>query len=493
VSVQLSELTSSIGFGYGQGGSTGTQLAARAELFGFGYDAVSNKGRRKPPDGVLRSEDAELNRTERRKLTSGTRDIHRNFAIAQWMIRKHLDYVTTFRFQPKGPHADWLAAKVREWSKPEHFDIAGRHHRRMFFRLLEARRIIDGDCGMAKILTGHVQAIEGDRICTPYGGPPPGVPIDRVIHGVQVNDVGKAEAYSICKRGRVTDWGQQGIDLKFERMIPAQHMWLHARFDRFDQVRGISPIACALNDLRDTYESLEYIRMRMKLQQLFGLVLYRGDPQSITRESDAESDYETQNYGETIRLNGTKILDLDIGDRAEFLESKAPANETQQFIDQLVGITLKCLDIPFSFFKENFSNYSGSRQALLQYEQSASHTRSENIDLSDDWLDWRLGIAELQGDWPEGARRSDFWWLWIPAGMPWIDPLKEISAEVEALNAQLTSRQRICRERGQDFYQVADELKEERDYLESIGLTTDTTPNADLNSALLAAGARDDA
>jgi hypothetical protein len=37
--------------------------------------------------------------TERRKLISAGRDIHRNFSLAAWMLRKHLDYVSSFTFQ----------------------------------------------------------------------------------------------------------------------------------------------------------------------------------------------------------------------------------------------------------------------------------------------------------------------------------------------------------------------------------------------------------
>lgn len=468
--------------------------SAANRLAGFAYDAVVSKGRRKAPDGVLRSEDAELNRSERRKMISGARDLHRNFTIASWAIRKHLDYVTTFNFQGKGEHSDWLQAFVKEWSKAKNFDVAGRHPRRRYMRLLEARRLLDGDCGTLKTAIGKVQAIEGDRICTPYGGPPPGVPADQILHGVQVGDVGQALSYCVCKRGRITDWGQRGTDFTFEKLVPAEHMILHGHFDRFDQVRGISPLAGALNSLRDTYEGLDYIFMRLKLQQLFGLVLYRGDPTSITRESSEADNYETQDYSETVRLNGTKILDLDIGDRAEFLESKTPATETQAFIKAMIGIVLKGLDLPFSFYDESFSNYSGSRQALLQYEQSANNARQDVRDVLDELLLWRLQIAETRGELPPGTTAVELIQCceWIAAGLPWIDPLKEVNADVTALEAGLTSRTRLCRERGQDFYQITDERAEEEAYLASKGLVSKPASNAELNRALLAAGAESD-
>ena len=67
----------------------------------------------------------------------------------------------------------------------------------------------------------------------------------------------------------------------------------------------------------------------------------------------------------------------DPGDRAEFLESKSPSTEFQAFSQVMVSVALKALDIPYSFYAENFTNYSGARQALLQYEQSAKIKRMD--------------------------------------------------------------------------------------------------------------------
>src|SRR5438045_2473047 len=76
--------------------------AGRAFFAGTsGYDAVDSRGKRKAPPARTRSEDQELLLMQRRMLLSGTRDLQRNFAIAAWAIRKHLDYVSTFAFQSR--------------------------------------------------------------------------------------------------------------------------------------------------------------------------------------------------------------------------------------------------------------------------------------------------------------------------------------------------------------------------------------------------------
>ena len=56
------------------------------------YDATVDKHRRQPPPSSTKDEDLILKPADRRKLVAQSRDIHRNFTIAGWMIRKHLDY-----------------------------------------------------------------------------------------------------------------------------------------------------------------------------------------------------------------------------------------------------------------------------------------------------------------------------------------------------------------------------------------------------------------
>ncbi|HVS73151.1 MAG TPA: hypothetical protein VHQ47_17990 [Phycisphaerae bacterium] len=116
--------------------------------FYSGYDATKPKNRRAAPTGIVRSEDAELPPTSRRQLVSGIRDIHRNFSVVGWAVRRHLDYVSTFTFRSKtGVDALDAAinAKIASKSKRQNFDLAQRHSLARSLRMSEARRLIDGD------------------------------------------------------------------------------------------------------------------------------------------------------------------------------------------------------------------------------------------------------------------------------------------------------------------------------------------------------------
>lgn len=448
-----------------------------------GYDAIDSKNKRKAAPSILRSEDSELQDMERRKLLATGRDLHRNFSVLAWMVRRHLDYVTTFNFQARTGNKELdkkIEALIRDWSKRENFDIAGRHTLQRAIRLAEARRTIDGDVLAARMADGRTQWIEGDRIRAGTGIPETVDPAT-LVHGIQIDTAGRAIAYAISRRGG-SALNSAGTFV-FEKMLPARNAYLHAYLDRFDQVRGISPVATALNELRDTYEGLDLARCKMKVDQLFALAFYRNaaDDDALpgtAANSDDGSGYEVD-FG-----RGPVLLDLDPGDRAEFLTSANPSNQFQTFITATIQIALKALDLPYSFFAENYTNYSGARQALLQYEQSAATKRADNVALLEWLTDWRLALFVADGQLPGvDPAQIAHGYQWISRGQKWVDPLKEILADVQAIGAGLNTRTRILREQGLDFDDVVAELAHEAETLKAAGLPL----NLDQNNAQIAA------
>jgi capsid protein len=107
---------------------------------------------------------------------------------------------------------------------------------------------------------------------------------------------------------------------------------------------------------------------------------------------------------------------------------------------------------------------------LLQYQQSADIKRQDNRELLDELTRWKLEQWADEGLLTE-EELAQVYWDWIPTGLPWIDPLKEIAAQKEAIDAKLDSRQRICRSLGRDFFDVVDELADEETYIIKKGLS----------------------
>lgn len=456
-------------------------LQALTAPFRWAYDAIAGTNKRQQPNGVLRSEDAELTQFQRARLVSAGRDLSRNFTLLGWAVRKHLDYVSTFGFQAKGPRAEAnakITAFVAKWSKAENFDVAGRHSLDRFIRLTEQSRLIDGDVLLSMLTTGQVQAIEGDRIRNPAGQQADLTAQTRYLHGVEINKYGRALRYAIHSRGSFGQLATASTTFVFEEWLPAQYSIHHAYWTRFDQVRGVSPLAGAYNALRDLYEAYDYALAKMKVSQLLGLIIYSEAKESV---GEVEDNTVTDQDGNAVPRYAVSFgkapfkLELDGADRAEFLESKSPSQEFQTFCQTMVSLVLKAIDLPYSFYAENFSNYSGSRQALLQYEQSADQRRKENQDVLNRLTAWRLKLAIEAGD-PDlaGVTVDDLVWEWVASSLPWIDPMKEVAANSAAVDRGFTSTPRVCKEQGLDAFEVAKEQADYevrvKNYRESLGL-----------------------
>ncbi|HUX00225.1 MAG TPA: phage portal protein [Phycisphaerae bacterium] len=433
------------------------------------YEATQDKHRRQATSTLLKSEDKVLGLADRKKLLSNARDLRRNFSDAAWAIRKHLDFVSTFSFQARTDDDvfnEEVEAWMREISQPYRFEVAEKHRLDRFFRLAEASRVVDGDVFILKLLDGRVQAVEGDRIRT--AGKSNKTPRDynpeQFTHGIEAMKSGKHIRYCIMARA--------GSSFEFETVLMSRFVIPYGFYDRFDQLRGITPLSSALNQWRDVYEGREYALLKAKVAQLFGLKLTTSsdgmtpqEPIGHIYDSDAESGQTEDSAGkdpggyEYDFTKGPQLIDLteSPGADADFLENRTPSTEFQSFDKMIVAAALKSLDIPYSFYDESHTNFFGSKGALQQYLYSVAIKRADHVELRDSWLRWRIGIAVAEGELTLPRGRDFAWlrWQWIPKGLPWWKPLEEVKAQIEAIGGGLLDVPAACQERGEDAMDVA--------------------------------------
>lgn len=447
-------------------------------------DVLDSANRRKQITGSVKSVDVEINDSRRKSLTLTSRYVQRNFAVGAWAVRKHLDFCSSFNFQARtGDEA--FDRRVEElmnwWSRPANCDAAGRHSLHKIIRLMESCRIIDGDAFLLKLTNGKIQAIEGDRVKTPREVTSlPGQDSGNIVNGVEVGRFGELRRIAVHSRGRSSG-------LEFERWVRAQNVFHHGWFDRFDQVRGVSPILAALNPLQDVYENFDYALAKSKVAQLFGIAFYRDAVDSVGEldAADDENDDGTTPYNVSL---GTRplVLDLEPGDKAEFLENKTPSTEFREFTQVILGVALKALDIPFSFYDEGYTNFFGSMAAQKLYLKSAEAKRNEVKELLRKLTTWRLrlfiadGVLEL----PPGINSiDDIRFEWIATGLPWFQPEKEIRADVMAINAGLKTRSEVRKERfGDDWRDTVRQLADEEKFIRESGASV-LSPGPDIFNA----------
>lgn len=438
-----------------------------------GYDALETKKRRRNVAATTQSEDNLLDQSKRRKLAASARDIGRNFSVAAWMIRKHLDFVTQFDFQMGTPDPRFnrdVEELMERTTRPNAVDVTGRHNWAKLLRLAEARRVVDGDFGLLKIRDGRVQGIEGDRVRNPTGRDATDVaPPRRWVHGHLINKAGRTLQIALHNRVR------GGQSFAFDRAVPMRNMFWHGFYERYDQVRGISPITSALNPLRDVYENFDYALAKAKVAQLFAMAIFRDsldqlETQTATEDDDDDGEDEAKyqvDFGK-----GPIKLELDPGDKAEFLESKHPAAEFQNFTELVTGVALKALDIPYNFYDEAHTNFFGSRAAWILYDRSCVAKRADVVELLRQFTVWRMQIWIRDGllTLPSGQTIGDLLWDWVPVGVPWWNPLQEIGAELKSIAGGLDNPQAICRRHGTRFERNVDKIAEAKAYAQGKGV-----------------------
>ena len=427
------------------------------------YDGAATNDRRFMPTTRLKSTDQLLTKTKRKRLTNAARDLQRNFAVAAWAIRRHLDYVSRFSFEPKtgdkGLDAD-LRALMEWFSRPYNCDVSGRHNLAQLIRMAEERRTIDGDVFFVKLSNGQLQAIESDRVRDPEKI----VNDEQWVHGIRVNAGGRSKRLAVWRRD-----GQGGYD--FERTVGFNNVYHLGYYQRFDQVRGISPLAPAINSLRDLYENFDYALAKMKISQMFGLV--------VTREAAGGfGEYtKTDDAGYKVDMGkGPVLLDMDPGDSAEIIESKTPSTEFQHFTQAMTSLSLKALDIPYSLYDEGYTNFFGSRSAFIHYEKACKAKQAQLSELLDHITGWRMKLFIADGTLklPSGLTLGQLNWEWVADGTPWWNPLQEINADIAAINNGLKTRSMVVRERhGKEFRDVVDQLSDEQKYMAEAGIIVD--------------------
>ena len=411
-------------------------------FFSTGYDAIKTTGKRKAASAVLKTEDEQLKGRDRKQMIGTGRELARNYSMVQWAIRKHLDYVTQYDFQMKTDN-DELNERVEtlmmEWMRPTSCDTAGRHPFPRLLRMLEARRVLDGDCFLLKRRNGTLQTIEGDLIQDPDRADQG----ERWFNGCHVNASGRTIAWGLHKR---ESYGQT----KFVRRVKAQNMIQHACFERFDQCRGISPLAAAYNSFRDCYEGVDHQLALMKAQSLFAMVVTSGAEDGMGEITKTGDGYDVD-FGK-----GPLKLEMDPGDDAKFLKTDSPGDSTQSFLNLVLGMAIKSLDLPYNFLDEGHTNFFGSRAAWLLYDRSCHAKRADVLEVLRQVTVWLLRIWITNGTirLPAGTTINDVPFVWIHRGMPWWDPSKEITGDLLAISAGLDNPIRLCAARGNGDFET---------------------------------------
>ena len=437
----------------------------------FSYNAVQDKGRRRPPAKNKAAEHAVLKLTDHKKLRASTYDLIRNDVAAGWAYNKFLDHTTNFNFQCNTDDKEFnkaLEFAIEDSGKKQNFDIAGRMSRKEMIRTHGSGICLDGDGLLIKLAEFKVQGIEGDRIA---------IPADKnAVKGKNVNErglvidqYGRVSEYCVCSRDK-----KSGKKLIFDSLYKEADVIYNGHFFRFDQDRGISPFAAALNTFKDIAECDEAQLVKCKKQALFGLAFMSDAPGlgNDTEIVDPMSDDYTPADGETIpekteanttseneypevKLDMGLDLQLDPGDKVEMFESKNPSAEYQQYIEAQLRRGFLCFNIPYTLYNAKGANYSSMKQDRAEFKISIQPFMDKIKAVYMELSEWSIPqlIKEYKIKMPKGYKKGDrIPYEWIPAGEIWLDESREVAAAALRVATGLSDLPTEHRRHGSNFF-----------------------------------------
>ena len=437
----------------------------------FDYNAVQSKGRRQSPSQRVKSEGRVLTPRKRSRLQATAQDQARNHSLAQWMINKHISYVSDFNtsIRTNNTELDELLIRIMKWhGAPKNFDIAGRLGRSEAFGLFERTKVTMGDAAFITLDDLKMQAIESDLIrkARDYKGK-----AEITDDGLVVAKYGKTLKYCICNRG------EHGTLYSFDHLEEAANVIFDGYYTRFgSQFRGISPLASAINTIQDIVEAVEYNMIKAKMHALFGVAIMRnsdtgdvGPSGGANHETDSDAPSDAEDFN--LSFTGPNIFDLQQSENIKTIESTTPSEEFVEGTYLFIQLAMLALDIPVTFFDSRRSSFSASLRDQNEYEVSCRSKRRKNKYARQDYSNWLIKSIYYNKESPfqlfqvaQSAGKSLRYCQeaieWIAAGTPWVDQAKQVKGEVISITARIDNPINAARRRGSDAFKNVDKTLE---------------------------------
>lgn len=295
---------------------------------------------------------------------------------------------------------------------------------------------------------------------------------NKIQLGIEYNRRGKRVAYHLYQ----SHPGENNLGQAQTVRIPAQDILHIYRLERPGQSRGVPWVSSVLLKLRelDQYEDAELVRK--KTAALFaGFITEPGDfnPQGARTDE--------------LGLEPGILKRLAPGENVEFSEPSDVGGSYEVWIKQQLRGVAAGMGVTYEQLTGDLRgvNYSSIRAGLIEFRRQIECLQHHLIvqqlcqPIAIRWLN----LAVLSGalvipdyfDNPAKYQRID----WQPPGWDWVDPLKDIQAEILAMQNNLKARQDIIAKYGMDAEEVDYKISQDKFREKTLKLNMDLTHEPD--------------
>ena len=350
----------------------------------------------------------------------------------------------------------------------------------------------------------QLQLIEAEQLPFSLARPTPDTPRNNVVRAsIEFDPEGRRTAYYFYKE-------HPGERLFFPNVldlqrVPATEIMHLFRPLRPGQLRGIPWLANALVRLweLDQYDDAELLRKKFAAMMMAFIVRqnpedpFFGNEQTTPEARPAAGAAPDAEPGVQIaQLEAGTMMDLEPGEDVKFTDPADVGGNYEAFERQTLLRIGAGLGLPYDMLTGDLSqtSYSSIRAGILSFRRLCEQIQYGVFIFQFCRPTWRAFLegAVMAGELEARdyqANRADYLAVeWHTPKWAWVDPEKDVKAEVLAIRAGLKSRGMTINETGMDEEEVDRQIARDNDRADDLGLVLDSDPRKTTPKGLLAGG-----
>lgn len=424
----------------------------------------------------------QTNQVQRDILRARSRDMERNSDLLESLISPFERNVvgTGIIAQAKtlkanGEEDEELNNAIEElwkkWCLARNCDVTGQQTFSELQAMAVRRKKVDGGILFVKCYTQdgivpfQLQAKEVDELDTSYSTIP-SIDGNRVVGGIELNQYNKPVAYYFKKYTPDGFWTG-----KTERVPANRVIYLYSK-KRPSQIREVSEFSRTLPVIKEVNEFVEAISVKERILACLSVFIKKVNPTGEFGRRDSSSGYKVKT------ISPGMIQELNPGDDVVTVNPSGQASNSKEFIMTQQRITGAGQGLSYEVTSRDMSqvNYSSARQGLLEDQKTYAMEQKYLIEhfcmevytefIISAVLSGKLNIKDFWSNKDNYLRHT-----WVTPGWSWIDPKKEVEANISAINSNMDTLANICGSRGLDWKEVLEQRAKEQEYAKNLGLS----------------------
>jgi lambda family phage portal protein len=361
-----------------------------------------------------------------------------------------------------------------EWASKKHCTIDGRLSFIDVQQMLIETVAKDGEILVRKIrgrTAGNpfaftIQLLEADHLDENYSMTMKNG--NRVRMGIEYNEWNRPVAYHVLTRHPGDTLGIAASADKYER-IPAEDMLHLYVSERPSQSRGVPWMVSAMRRMRmlGTYEENELVAAGVAASKMGFFTSADGEQYKGTDE-DADGNLITE-------AEPGLFEQLPAGVKFESWDPQHPTTSFGAFIKAMLRGAASGIGVSYTTLSNDLEgvSYSSIRQGTLEERDMWRLMQTWMIehfctDIFESWLLMALTTQKITLPLSKFEKFNAP--VWRPRGWSWVDPLKEVKSNIEAVNAGFMSAQDVASQQGMDIEDVYAQLALEKSLREKHGV-----------------------